>query len=50
MGKSWEVDSYREGNRVISVRHNMEDDRIDEGDKQEERFQEKAGDGKEDDL
>ncbi|WP_199613940.1 hypothetical protein [Paenibacillus alkalitolerans] len=32
VGESWEVASYKEGNRTISVRHNMENDRVDEGD------------------
>lgn len=29
---SWEVDSYQEGKWRISVRHNLENDRLDEGD------------------
>jgi hypothetical protein len=29
---SWEVDSYQEGKWRISVRHNLENDRMDEGD------------------
>jgi hypothetical protein len=35
---SWEVDSYEEGQWKISVRHNMENDRVDEGDHPEPSF------------
>ncbi|MCH6264514.1 MULTISPECIES: hypothetical protein [Neobacillus] len=30
--KSWRVDSYQEGEYKISVRKNLENDRVDEGD------------------
>ncbi|GED34786.1 hypothetical protein P9G84_30875 [Brevibacillus centrosporus] len=35
---SWEVDSYQEGRWRISVRHNLENDRLDEGDFPDESF------------
>lgn len=34
---SWEVDSYQEGKWRISVRHNLENDRMDEGDLPEDQ-------------
>lgn len=30
--KSWEVESYNVGNWTVSVRHNLENDRMEEGD------------------
>lgn len=36
--KSWRVDSYQEGKYKVSVRKNLENDRIDEGDYPEGRF------------
>ncbi len=38
---SWEVDSYREGKWKVSVRRNLENDRIDEGDSPRLPFQSK---------
>lgn len=30
--KSWRIDSYQEGKYTVSVRANLENDRVDEGD------------------
>lgn len=37
-GNSWEVDSYRQGKWKVSVRKNLENDRLDEGDYPEGQF------------
>lgn len=36
--KSWRVNSYKEGKYTVSVRRNLENDRIDEGDFPEKEY------------
>lgn len=36
--KSWRVDSYQEGKYKVSVRQNLENDRVDEGDYPKNEF------------
>jgi hypothetical protein len=40
--KSWRVDSFQEGKYKISVRKNLENDRVDEGDYPESGLKRKA--------
>lgn len=40
--KSWRVNSYKEGKFTVSVRRNLENDRVDEGDFPERKTSEAA--------
>ncbi|WP_180230116.1 hypothetical protein [Bacillus sp. AFS073361] len=40
--KSWRVDTYQEGKYKISVRKNLENDRVDEGDFPEKGLKEQT--------
>lgn len=39
--KSWKVETYQEGKYTISVRKNLENDRVDEGDYPEKGLKER---------
>lgn len=39
--KSWRVDSFQKGKYKVSVRKNLENDRVDEGDYPESGFKKK---------